>query len=68
MDQMIQPSNADTAPQESAQIPVANAGIEATTGQEGNLFPPGGGESNTNVEGLPQGQTAPIQEQKSPLG
>ena len=60
MDEMIQASDAAQAPQESPQIPVENAGIETSAGTEGNLFPLGGGETITNVEGLPAGQTAPL--------
>ena len=59
MDEIIKPSNANDAPLESAEIPVENAGVDTTTGQDGNLFPLGGEESITNVEGLPKGQTAP---------
>ena len=57
---MIETRNANDAPLASAEIPVENPGIDTTTGQEGNLFPLGGGESITNIEGLPTGQTGPI--------
>ena len=67
MDNIITTSDADQAPLESAEIPVENAGIDTTTGQDGNLFPPGGGESITNVEGLPTGQTGPIGSTVTPL-
>ena len=60
MDNIIETRNANDAPLERAEIPVENAGIDTTTGQDGNLFPPGGGESITNMEGLPTGQTGPI--------
>ena len=67
MDNMIETRNANDAPLQSAEIPVENAGIDTTTGQDGNLFPPGGGESITNVEGLPTGQTGPIGSTVTPL-
>ena len=67
MDNMIETRNANDPPLESAEIPVENAGIDTTTGQDGNLFPPGGGESITNVEGLPTGQTGPIGSTVTPL-
>ena len=60
MDQILTNSDAAQAPQASVEIPVENAGIDTSTGQEGNLFPLGGGESITNMEGLPAGQTGPI--------
>jgi len=67
MDQIIQPSNADKAPQANVEIPTENVGIETNTGTDGNLFPDGGGESITNVEGLPTGQTGPIGSTVTPL-
>jgi len=67
MDNMIETRNANDPPLERAEIPVENAGIDTTTGQDGNLFPPGGGESITNVEGLPTGQTGPIGSTVTPL-
>ena len=57
---MIQTSDAAEAPQENVSIPVENSGIETTTGTDGNLFPLSGGETITNTEGLPVGQTAPL--------
>lgn len=57
---MISPSNADKAPQSNVEVPTENPGINVGTGTDGNLFPDGGGETITNVEGLPTGQTAPI--------
>ena len=57
---MIQTSDAAQAQQETLEIPVQNAGIESSTGTDGNLFPLGGGESITNIDGLPVGQTAPL--------
>ena len=67
MDQILTPSNADKAPQESVEMPVENTSIDTSTGQDGNLFPPGGGESITNMEGLPAGQTGPIGSTVSPV-
>ena len=61
MDEMIQPSDAAQAPQETLEMPVQDAGIESSTGTDGNLFPLSEGESITNVEGMPVGQTAPMQ-------
>ena len=58
---MIQTSDAAQAPQETLEMPVQNAGIESSTGTDGNLFPLGGGETITNIEGMPTGQTAPVQ-------
>tara|TARA_R110002020_G_scaffold15421_2_gene54910 strand:- start:38 stop:1000 length:963 start_codon:yes stop_codon:yes gene_type:complete len=60
MDEMIQTSDAAQAPQGNPEIPVENAGMETPAGTEGNLFPLGGGETITNTEGLPVGQTAPL--------
>ena len=60
MDNIITTSDAAKAPLENVEMPVENAGVDVTTGQEGNLFPPGGGETITNTEGLPTGQTAPV--------
>ena len=57
---MIQTSDAAEAPQENVSIPVENTGVETTTGTDGNLFPLSGGETITNTEGLPVGQTAPL--------
>ena len=57
---MIQTSDAAEAPQENVSIPAGNAVIETTTGTDGNLFPLSGGETITNVEGMPVGQTAPL--------
>jgi len=66
VDNIIQTSNADYAPQDSPEIPVETPGIETTTGTDGNLFPTGGNESITN-EGLPTGQTAPIGSTVTPV-
>jgi|2_EtaG_2_1085320.scaffolds.fasta_scaffold17479_2 hypothetical protein len=72
MDNMITPGDAAKAPLENVEMPVENTGIDVTTGQEGNLFPPGGGETITNTEGLPTGQTAPVNslftEEADPVG
>ena len=57
---MIQTSDAAEAPQENVSIPAGNAVVETTTGTDGNLFPLSGGETITNTEGLPVGQTAPL--------
>ena len=57
---MIQTSDAAEAPQENVSIPSGNAVVETTTGTDGNLFPLSGGETITNTEGLPVGQTAPL--------
>ena len=67
MDQILTTSDAADAPLDSAEIPAENVSIDTTTGQDGNLFPPGGNESITNIEGLPAGQTAPIGSTVSPL-
>ena len=48
-------------------MPVENAGVDVTTGQEENLFPLGGGESITNMEGLPTGHAAPVETSKQPV-
>ena len=61
---MIQPSDAAQAPQDNVSIPVENAGVETTTGTDGNLFPLSGGETITNTEGLPVGQTAPLESEE----
>ena len=63
---MIQTSDAAEAPQENVSIPAGNAVIETTTGTDGNLFPLSGEETITNTEGLPVGQTAPL-ESEGPL-
>ena len=57
---MIQTSDAAEAPQDNVSIPVENAGVDTTTGTDGNLFPLSGEETITNTEGLPVGQTAPL--------
>ena len=67
MEEMIKTSNADAAPLENVEMPVENAGVDVTTGQEENLFPLGGGESITNMEGLPTGQTGPIETSEQPV-
>ena len=64
---MIKTSNADAAPLENVEMPVENAGIDVTTGQEENLFPLGGGESITNMEGLPTGHAAPVETSEQPV-
>ena len=61
MDDIIQLSDAAQAPLETPEIPAQNAGVESSTGTDGNLCPLGGGETITNVEGMPTGQTAPVQ-------
>lgn len=58
---MIQPSDAAQAPIETAEMPVQDSGIDSSAGTDGNLFPLGGGETITNVEGMPVGQTAPVE-------
>ena len=69
---MITPSDAAKAPLENVEIPVENTDIDVTTGQDGNLFPLGGGETITNTESLPAGQTAPVHslftEEADPIG
>ena len=67
MEEMIKTSNADAAPLENVEMPVENAGVDVTTGQEENLFPLGGGESITNMEGLPTGHAAPVETSEQPL-
>jgi hypothetical protein len=67
VDQLIQTSDAAEAPQANVEVPAGDVGIDVGTGTEGNLFPDGGGESITNVEGLPTGQTAPIGSTVTPL-
>ena len=64
MDEMIQTSDAAQAPLETPEIPAQNTDIESSTGTDGNLFPLGGGETITNVEGMPTGQTAPVDMQE----
>ena len=61
---MIQTSDAAEAPQDNVSIPVENAGVDTTTGTDGNLFPLSGGETITNTEGLPVGQTAPLESEE----
>ena len=67
MEEMIKTSNADAAPLENVEMPVENAGVDVTTGQEENLFPLGGGESITNMEGLPTGHAIPVDTSEQPL-
>ena len=67
MEEMIKTSNADAAPLENVEMPVENAGVDVTTGQEENLFPLGGGESITNMEGLPTGHAVPVDTSEQPL-
>ena len=67
MEEMIKTSNADAAPLENVEIPTENAGIDVTTGKEENLFPLGGGESITNMEGLPTGHAVPVDTSEQPL-
>tara|TARA_R100000808_G_C2120949_1_gene132264 strand:- start:91 stop:1056 length:966 start_codon:yes stop_codon:yes gene_type:complete len=67
MDQILKTSNAAEAPQANAEIPVENAGIDVSTGTDGNLFPDGGGETITNVEGMPTGQTTPVDNSDMPV-
>ena len=66
-DNIITTSDAAEAPLENVKIPAENAGIDVTTGPEENLFPLGGGESITNMEGLPTGHTAPVETSDTPL-
>ena len=66
-DNMIITGNADQAPLENVEIPADNASIDVTTGQEENLFPLGGGETITDMEGLPTGHAVPVDTSEQPL-
>ena len=67
MDNIINTSDAAQAPLENVKIPTENVDIDVTTGQEGNLFPPGGSETITNTEGLPTGFATPIETTEQPV-
>ena len=66
MDNIIETRDAADAPQANAEIPKDTMGIDVTAGQDGNLFPPGGNEAIAN-EGLPTGNTTPLETTDQPV-